>query len=132
MKTFTIAIVSSIITLTTALSPPYEPTCETCVYTPNENKCDITTSCTYVWGHQDPHTPGPYYCACRHGYRATGYEANDMEVQWRLPWYGTPSGDPSQEGRVFVKPGVECNTLCDDWYLGKDGCKAVQEKEWCM
>jgi len=63
---------------------------------------------------------------------ATGYDANDFEVQWRLPWYGTPNGDPSQEGRVFVKPGVECNTLCDDWYLGKDGCKAVQVKKWCM
>ncbi|KAF1837792.1 hypothetical protein BDW02DRAFT_456237, partial [Decorospora gaudefroyi] len=99
------------------------PPCETCQYTPNENKCDITTSCTYP--------ESLYYCACRHGYRATGYDANDMTVQWRLPWYGNARGDPSQEGRVFVKPGVECNTLCDDWYLGKDGCKAVPVKNWC-
>ena len=71
MKVFTITAISSLLTLTAALSPPYEPICETCVYTPNENKCDITTSCTYVWGHDNPHTPGPYYCACRHGYRTS-------------------------------------------------------------
>jgi hypothetical protein len=63
---------------------------------------------------------------------ADGYAANDVSAQWRLPWYGTAGGDPSQEGRVFVKPGVVCNTLCDDWYLGKDGCKAVQEKPDCL
>jgi len=74
----------------------------------------------------------PPRCMLTHPIGATGYDANNFEVQWRLPWYGTPHGGPSQEGRVFVKPGVECNTLCDDWYLGKDGCKAVQVKKWCM
>lgn len=68
MKGFSLAVLA-LVSLTSALSPPYEPVCEQCVYTPLENKCDITTSCTYVWGHSDPSTPGPYYCACRHGYR---------------------------------------------------------------
>jgi len=69
MKTFIIGLVSSLFALTAALSPPYEPPCDTCVPTPDKNKCDITTSCTYVWSHDNPHTPGPNYCACRHGYR---------------------------------------------------------------
>lgn len=62
---------------------------------------------------------------------ATGYEAGNSEVQWRLPWYGG-NGGPSQQGRVFVKPGVECNTLCNEWYLGKDGCKEVVERPACL
>ena len=68
MKALTTAILT-LLTSALSLSPPYEPKCDTFIYTPNENKCDITTSCTYVWGHADPNTPGPDYCACRHGYR---------------------------------------------------------------
>lgn len=84
MKTFTIAMISSLLILTSALSPPYEPPCDTCVPTPDKNKCDITTSCTYVWGHDNPHTPGPNYCACRHGYRmslATTITAPSSAIQ---------------------------------------------------
>ncbi|KAH7067461.1 hypothetical protein BKA63DRAFT_118194 [Paraphoma chrysanthemicola] len=106
-------------------------TCETCQFAPDKNRCDITTSCIYVWGHSDPNTPAPNYCACRHGYRATGYDASNTEVQWRLPWTASGGGD-SQQGRVFVKPGVACNTLCDQWWLGKDGCKEVAEKPACF
>lgn len=71
------------------------------------------------------------YCACRAGYRATGYAADDWTLQWRLPWYGG-NGDPSQEGRVFVKPGVECNTLCDKWQDGAKGCQEVKLKDRCL
>ncbi|KAF2190041.1 hypothetical protein K469DRAFT_699617 [Zopfia rhizophila CBS 207.26] len=102
------------------------PFCQQCKPLPNENKCDITTSCTYVWGHPGPN--GPYYCACRAGYRATGYKPDDATVQWRLPWYGPPS----QEGRVFVAPGVKCDTLCDHWELGAKGCQEVQLKKECF
>lgn len=63
---------------------------------------------------------------------ADNCEAGDTTQQFRLPWYGTPGGDPSQQGRVFVKPGVSCNTLCDDYTLGKDGCKAVKELDSCL
>ncbi|KAF2466153.1 uncharacterized protein BDR25DRAFT_79790 [Lindgomyces ingoldianus] len=117
-----------IASLAAALAPP--PVCEQCRPLPNENKCDITTSCVYVWGHKGS-TPAPYYCACRAGYRATGYGADDWTKQWRLPWYGG-NGDPSQEGRVFVKPGVKCDTLCDSWWLGAKGCQEVTLKDSCL
>lgn len=99
-------------------------TCATCKPFPGENLCDITTSCTYVWGHTAA-SAVPLYCACRHGYRADGVAPGDSSAQWRLNW-------PSQEGRVFVKPGLTCNTLCDDWQLGKDGCKAVKVRDECL
>lgn len=99
-------------------------TCPTCVPTPVENKCDITTSCIRVWAHSGP-GPVPYYCACRHGYRADTISASQSSSQWRLPWAG-------QEGRVFVEPGVACNTLCDRWWLGPQGCQEVKQLDHCL
>jgi hypothetical protein len=91
--------------------------CSTCNPLPELNKCDITTSCIYNWGHQGP--GGPNYCACRAGYKANPLEVGqDPAAQWRLPW-------ASQEGRVFVRPGVKCDTLCDHYQLGSDGCQEV-------
>jgi hypothetical protein len=81
-----------------------------------------------VWAHSDPSTPAPYYCACRHGYRADNADPSDTSVQWRMNWLN----DPSQQGRVFVKPGVACNTLCDHWELGKDGCQEVSVVDSCL
>lgn len=107
-----------------AQSAYYGGTCAVCKPYPGENLCDITTSCTYVWGHTGP-SPAPLYCACRHGYRADGVSPSDSSAQWRLDW-------PSQEGRVFVRPGLTCNTLCDDWELGKDGCKEVKVRSECL
>ncbi len=99
--------------------------CLTCNPLPEFNKCHSTTSCIYIWGHQGS-TPGPNYCACRAGYKADPRKVGaDPSAQWRLPW-------PSQEGRVFVRPGVECDTLCDQWQLGKDGCKEVTELASCL
>jgi hypothetical protein len=84
---------------------------------PEQNKCHITTSCVYNWGHNGPN--GPNYCACRAGYKADPKKVGqDPSAQWRLPW-------KSQEGRVFVRPGVECDTLCNEWWLGQNGCKEV-------
>lgn len=102
----------------------YGGSCEVCAPFPGENLCDITTSCTFVYGHTGP-LPAPLYCACRHGYRADNVAPGDSDSQWRLDWAG-------QEGRVFVKPGLACNTLCDDWQLGKDGCKAVAVRDQCL
>ncbi len=63
-------------------------------------------------------------CACRAGYRASGFAAGDDSVQVRLPW-------AEQAGRVFVKPGVVCDQLCDQWQLGKDGCQEVKQDDVC-
>jgi cysteine-rich repeat protein len=87
------------------------------------SSCDVTTTCTALGGATSGGV-GEHMCACRHGYRASGYAANDMSVQVRLPW-------TYQGGRVFVKPGVQCDQLCDDWTLGKDGCKEVTESAAC-
>ncbi|EON62533.1 hypothetical protein W97_01756 [Coniosporium apollinis CBS 100218] len=97
--------------------------CSTCSPFPEENKCHPTTSCVYNWGHQGPN--GPYYCACRHGYKANPREVGaDPSAQWRLQW-------PSQEGRVFVRPGIKCDTLCDNWEQGAAGCREVYQNPYC-
>lgn len=103
------------------------PTCKkiTCLQTcnpdPNFNRCDQTTSCITIEGGTAA-SVGKHYCACRHGFRA------DMsQPQMRLPWF-TPI---SQEGRVFVNPNTPCNMLCNDWTLGKDGCKEVPLQSVC-
>jgi len=74
--------------------------CQQCNPTPGQGaKCDITTSCIpFVTSNKYPQ---PLFCACRHGYKAD----NQWAFQFRTTWSG-------QEGRVFVAPGVSCNTLC--------------------
>lgn len=92
-------------------------TCSTCDPHPLSNLCDETTSCALI-GEKT-------YCACRGGYRAnTAAAPGDSSVQWRL-------SAQYQEGRVFVAPGVTCDTLCDHWELGPDGCQEVTLKEDC-
>jgi cysteine-rich repeat protein len=89
------------------------PLCKTCDPTPGRNKCKTSTSCIV--------TPsGRNYCACRAGYRADGLAANDSK-QFRLNFQG-------QAYRVFVTPGIECNTLCDHWELGPNSCREVPVK----
>ncbi|OAF98777.1 zincin [Paraphaeosphaeria sporulosa] len=87
----------------------------------NANSCHITTTCTALGGATEG-GQGKHLCACRHGYKAT--RSNDTSVQVRLPWV-------EQGGRVFVDAGLACDTLCDDWQLGKDGCKEVKEEPVC-
>jgi len=106
----------------------WQGSCPTCIPYPESNKCDITTSCIPITGHRNWHGGWhsiPNYCACRHGYRGDGVAKGDTSKQWRMNWSG-------QEGRVFVKPGVVCNTLCDHYELGKDGCKEVPIKYICL
>ena len=115
--------------LPSAFAHPTNPleardSCPTCNPLPGQNKCDITTSCIeipYDFGGGD-------ICACRAGYRAAN-NLYDSSVQWRLPW--TKKQGISQEGRVFVAPGTVCDTLCDHWQLGKDGCAEVPLKDTC-
>lgn len=94
---------------------PSGGTCEKCIEYPGQNKCHITTSCS----------PTPYgtMCACRPGYKAKG-ASSDTSVQWRLKW--TLAG---HEHRVYVKPGMECNELCAQWYLGAAACAEISIAE---
>jgi hypothetical protein len=88
--------------------------CTRCSPHPGQNKCHITTSCSVA---------GPdlgTMCACRPGYKAV---AGRSDVQWRVDW-----SVPGHEHRVYVTPGQECGVLCDEWYLGADGCKEVAVK----
>jgi len=110
--------------LTTKRGAPVQ--CKTCNPLPlADPQCHITTSCVVVPDnlHTGPAAP-PNYCACRAGYKATDVGA-DPSAQWRLPW-------GAQQGRVFVRPGVVCDTLCDQWQLGKDGCTEVPEYPQCL
>jgi len=97
-----------------ALSPPLCPTCDPL---PTGNKCDITTSCIRT------NPSGLYECACRAGYKAAAKDY-DINTHWRVKWTG-------QEYRVFVKPGVKCDTLCKEWWLGPESCKEVKVRREC-
>ena len=107
----------------TCTSKCKKPCLEECNPDPRFNKCHITTSCITIEGGTSV-SAGKHYCACAHGFRANGPGAADTTAQIRLPWIG-------QEGRVFVRPGEQCNVLCDQWTLGRDGCKEVLERGVC-
>lgn len=85
--------------------------CNLCDATVGLNKCDITTGCS--------NTPYGTMCACRPGYRAAA-PGDQIDQHWRLQW-----SIPGHEHRVYVKPGVVCDTLCDHWELGAAGCTEV-------
>ncbi len=61
--------------------------------------------------------------ACRAGYRADGLLATDSK-QFRLNF-------PGQEYRVFVAPGIDCNTLCDHPFPGPQSCMEVPVQPNC-
>jgi hypothetical protein len=90
--------------------------CETCNPNPFFNKCTITTSCIVAPGNR-------HYCACRAGYRANNLLPTDQR-QFRLKFEG-------QEYRVFVAPGIECDTLCTNPHPGPDSCQEVPVREDC-
>lgn len=100
-----------------------KPCIKTCNPDPRFNVCDITTSCVTLDGATGAGA-GQHYCACAHGFRAASASPATDTSQLRLPWVG-------QEGRVFVNPGTACNVLCDQWTLGRDGCKEVTERAAC-
>lgn len=85
--------------------------CQLCIPYPGQNKCDATTSCSS--------TPFGTMCSCRPGYKANA-AAGDGSTHWRLKW---PVA--GHEHRVYVRPGVVCDTLCDKWWLGPDSCAEV-------
>jgi len=95
---------------------PVPQVCQTCDPNPFNNKCTITTSCIVTPTNRD-------FCACRAGYRADGLLATDPK-QFRLNF-------PGQEYRVFVAPGVECNTLCDHPFPGPQSCMEVAVQPNC-
>ena len=90
--------------------------CELCDPSPlGTAKCDITAPCS--------NTPYGTMCGCRPGYRAD-YPGDMTDKHWRLSW-----GVPGHEHRVYVAPGVKCDTLCDKWYLGPEACQEVAVKQ---
>ena len=98
--------------------------CSTCDPNPGKNLCDASTSCTSIWGHTGP-SPWPYYCACAAGYKAWPLQVGaDPAAQWRLPW-------ATQEGRVFVRPGVVCNATCTSG-VGANGCQEIPVYPNCL
>ena len=89
--------------------------CPVCNPNPFNNKCTVSTSCIVTY------PSGKDYCACRAGYRADGLAPTDAK-QFRLNF-------PGQLYRVFVAPGVECNTLCTTPFPGPDSCKEVPVRD---
>ncbi|RPA80622.1 hypothetical protein BJ508DRAFT_415290 [Ascobolus immersus RN42] len=121
----TIAAVSVLAGLTTALATPIHsvPYCPVCVASPNN--CDITAPCAITLV---PQTQAiKTFCACRAGYKATTSAIIDQDItkQWRLNNGGNP-----WEYRVFVAPGTKCDTLCDNWN-GPTPCSEVRTFESC-
>ncbi|KAH6638974.1 hypothetical protein C7974DRAFT_124249 [Boeremia exigua] len=78
-------------------------------FNPAENFCDITTGCTTTGGSK-------FYCACRAGYRADGYNAKDFSKQFKVP------GQPY----VYLAVTTTCGTLCSD-----STCSEVMERPHC-
>jgi cysteine-rich repeat protein len=87
------------------------PICVTCNPTVGLNHCDITTSCITT-------SPGRHHCACRAGFKANALNTQ-IGLHYRLPF-------PGQEYRVFVAPGVPCDTLCKQPFgAPQDICREV-------
>lgn len=81
------------------------------------NSCDATTAPTCIY--PDPRASKPRAaCACRPGYKASGYADGDTTKQWRLPILG-------QDHRVWVAEGVKCDAVCTGY--GVDSCREVGE-----
>lgn len=58
------------------------------------------------------------------GYKSA-YGNTDGYNSYRVPFAG--------EGyRVFVRPGVPCNTLCEHWELGPKSCMEVSARPECI
>ncbi|KAF3054189.1 ADAM metallopeptidase with thrombospondin type 1, motif [Didymella keratinophila] len=79
-------------------------------FNPSENFCDVTTGCTTTGGSK-------YYCACRAGFRADGYNAKDFSKQFKV------AGQPY----VYLAVSTSCNTPCSD-----QTCSEVLERSQCM
>jgi len=95
-----------------------KPLCLTCNPTSGLNKCDISTSCITTF------PSGKHYCACRAGFKANAPDSQ-IAIHYRLNF-------PGQEYRVFVAPGVECNTLCNNPFgAPQDICTEIQVVAQC-
>ncbi|KAF2099109.1 hypothetical protein NA57DRAFT_76343 [Rhizodiscina lignyota] len=128
MKLYFYSIFPLFTTLATALSLRQAAPigCQTCTAGADPTTCHPSTSCVSLGGFHTGNGPIPAYCACAAGYKADPMVVGaDPAAQWRLPWAG-------QEGRVFVRPGTPCTVLCEEWYLGEQGCSEVPEYANCM
>ncbi|PWW80265.1 hypothetical protein C7212DRAFT_361220 [Tuber magnatum] len=100
-----------------AATPSHGPQCEQCNPNPNYNRCDITTSCIVT------KPDGQLHCACRAGYKAAASDS-DQSTHYRTLFAG-------QEYRVFVRPGVACDTLCNSWWMGPQSCQEITVRPEC-
>ncbi|KAF8428549.1 hypothetical protein EV426DRAFT_714037 [Tirmania nivea] len=98
----------------TALDRRVVRTCIEC--TPSPNNCDITAPCASAMGQK-------LLCGCRPGYRAAG-DPHNISKQWRLNF-------PYHEHRVWVAPGVKCDTLCEQPF-GNNSCGEVSFIDKCV
>lgn len=95
-----------------------EPLCTSCNPIPGLNKCDVTTSCINTL------PSGKHHCACRAGFKANALDSQ-IALHYRLSF-------PGQEYRVFVAPGVACDTLCDNPFgAPQDICNEVPVVSQC-
>jgi cysteine-rich repeat protein len=94
-----------------------EVICPTCNPIVGLNHCDITTSCITT-------APGQHHCACRAGFKSNALDSQTA-IHFRLPF-------PGQEYRVFVAPGVACDTLCNNPFgAPQDICTEVPLVSTC-
>jgi cysteine-rich repeat protein len=100
----------------------------TCNPTAGLNLCHPTSSCIRIDDTLAFSSTPTFLCACAHGFRGNGVDPGDASSQIRIPG----SQWPSQQGRVFVKPGIECTQVCTDFAMAADGCVAVNESPDCF
>ncbi|KAI9002254.1 hypothetical protein BC832DRAFT_560969 [Gaertneriomyces semiglobifer] len=60
-----------------------------------------------------------FFCACRPGFKADAKD-KDVDTHWRVAWK-----IGGHEHRVFVRPGVTCNTVCSSKSTSRDLCNEV-------
>lgn len=101
---------------------------ETCDPRPGKNRCHSTSTCIRIEDSLAWTSTPTFLCACQAGFRGKGVIPGELNKEIRIPG----SQWPSQRGRAFVKPGIECTEMCFDWTLGADGCKEVSTSDLCF
>lgn len=99
--------------------PKCVPTCEPL---PPNNLCGTRATCTVFNPSSTFAHSGQTFCMCQAGYRGTGLDLSGTD-QYRMTWDNSFGG---QTHRVFVRPGQDCEDLCDD-----NNCSEVPLQDTC-
>ncbi|TPX69613.1 hypothetical protein SpCBS45565_g02343 [Spizellomyces sp. 'palustris'] len=118
MRVFTVVVIILGLIGRTVAAPSGSNTCPTCIATPGSNACDITTSCIGVTLKT---SETKLFCACRPGFKAAAGNS-EVTTHFRAEW-----STAGQEHRVFVRPGIVCNTPCTTY--GADSCSEVSIRD---